>query len=149
MVSEWQKVANRVAEKLGLSPDEVQGHILEVSKAIRNQMTSPDTVEIDLFGINYLRLSRPKLQKSRLELTKQIITERYNLGLFGGANDLKLKASIEKMTAQIEVIDNSKLIADGAFFLDRKAEFIPKKVKRSKIKNGQITPVKTRNEKKN
>ena len=63
MVSRWEDVAGRVAEKTGIEYELVLSHIKDIAKTTKSQIINPTTPEIEVFGVVYLRGSRMKTSR--------------------------------------------------------------------------------------
>lgn len=64
MISTWETVAKKVAEKLGIEESLVKEHILEIARNTIKHLENPDVLEYEVFGIFYLVASHPKINKS-------------------------------------------------------------------------------------
>jgi hypothetical protein len=75
MITRWQDISKRVANKLGVSEAAVKAALEDMAKKIAAHASHPSVMETDLFGVGTLKCTYGKLIK-RVESLKRIIRVR-------------------------------------------------------------------------
>jgi hypothetical protein len=146
--TDWTVICERVADKLGLTKEDVESHMMEYSQALRNRMMSPTKVELDFFRVGYLRISRFKCDRAKKAYVTRLNWEMDYLGKIPTSDSLK--KTTETLKAQILEAGKAALIADDAFGVRRLGTRPDKPLLKAKIKNGRIVqPRKNAKKKKN
>ena len=134
--TDWTVICKRVADKLGLTKEDVESHMLEYSQALRNRMMSPTKVELDFFRVGYLRISRFKCDRAKKAYETRLNWEMDYLEKI--PNSESLKKTTETLKSQISEAGKAALIADDAFGIRRRGTRPDKPLLKAKIKNGRI-----------
>lgn len=74
MISRWQDVARKAAEKLGVDEESYLQYIEDWGQAIQSHASKPKVMQTDMFGVGYLKASYGKIKK-------ELDTLRVKLGI--------------------------------------------------------------------
>lgn len=78
MITRWEEISDRVADKLGLGRDEVRDAVLKMAKQTQAHAMHPDLMETDVFGIGYLTVKFNRIKPSAYRLKRvRAIRERF------------------------------------------------------------------------
>ena len=144
--TDWTLLCTRVAERLGLTQDDVEAHILAYAETLKHRMQYPTKVELDFFRVGYLRISRFKCDRAVKAYRTRLEWELDYLQKIPESDSLKKTTSTLK--SQIEEATKAATIADDAFGIPRRGVGPEKPLLKSIIKNGRIAQKLQRNGKK-
>lgn len=136
--TDWTLLCTRVAERLGLTQDDVEAHILAYAETLKHRMQYPTKVELDFFRVGYLRISRFKCDRAVKAYRTRLEWELDYLKKIPESDSLKKTTSTLK--SQIEEATKAATIADDAFGIPRRGVGPEKPLLKSIIKKRAYCP---------
>lgn len=78
MITRWEEIADRAADRLGLPKEDVRKAVAEMAKCTQNHAMHPLLMETDIFGIGYLTVKFNRIKPSTARLRRvRAIRERF------------------------------------------------------------------------
>ena len=107
MVSRWQDVAKKAAEKLGVDPDTYTQYIEDWGKIIQSHASKPTVMETDVFGVGYFKASFGKITKELQTLRVKLDIRQRRLKRYENRDvDLEpMKKLISNVEEDIQILE--------------------------------------------